>query len=66
MSDRAMDFLTEWSLKRGPAPISEAEAAAAAERWEGEAVENGITVEELRAAAGGDIADYLIRTYGPA
>lgn len=66
MSDRATEFLTEWSLKRDPAPISHADAAAAAERWEAEAAENGITPEELHAAAGGSVADYLLRTYGTA
>lgn len=64
MSDPAMEFLTEWSLKRDPSPISHADAAATAEEWEAEAAENGISAEALRAAAGGDIADYLVRTYG--
>ncbi|TVV73296.1 hypothetical protein [Sphingomonas solaris] len=64
MSDLAKEFLTEWSLKRDPAPISHADATVAAERWEAEAAENGITPDELHEAAGGSIADYLLRTYG--
>ena len=64
MTSRAMEFLTEWSLKQAGTPIGRDEAAAVAEQWEAEAAENGIEPEDLRAAAGGDVAAYLVRTYG--
>ena len=67
MSDRATEFLTSWSLKRTSAdPITPEEAARVAARWEGEAAENGIDPAELESAAGGSLADYLLRTFGEA
>ncbi len=66
MSSRAMEFLTEWSLKRDNAPIPPIEARAIAERWEEEAIENGIAPGDLRAAAGGTVTAYLLRTFGEA
>jgi hypothetical protein len=64
MARRATEFLNEWTLKRETAPISRHEAEAVAERWEGEAADNGIGRDELRAAAGGSLPDYLLRTFG--
>ena len=67
MSDRATEFLTAWSLKReNIGPIAPDEARRVAARWESEAAENGIDPAELEAAAGGGIADYLLRTFGEA
>lgn len=67
MSDRAAEFLTTWSLKRDDiGPISPDEAHRVAARWESEAAENGIDPAALEAAAGGGIADYLLRTFGEA
>ena len=67
MSDRAAEFLTAWSLKReSTGPITPAEASRVAARWEGEAAENDIDPSELEAAAGGTIADYLLRIFGEA
>ncbi len=64
MSERAQEFLTEWTLKQDTAPLTRSEAEQVAERWEVEALENGIAGNELRAAAHGDVADYLLRTFG--
>lgn len=66
MSDRATEFLNEWTLTRDTSPISHHDAVGLADRWEAEALENGITPEELRTAAKGDVADYLVRTFGAA
>ncbi len=67
MSDRAAEFLTAWSLKReNNAPLTPDEAHRVAARWESEAAENAIDPTELAAAAGGPIADYLLRTFGQA
>lgn len=67
MSDEAAEFLTAWSLKREHlGPLSKAEAAQVGARWEEEAIENGIDPAALRQAAGGEISDYLLRTYGDA
>ena len=67
MSDRAAAFLTAWSLKRVRAgPLRPDEAQRVAARWESEAAENQIDPDELKAAAGGSIADYLLRTFGEA
>lgn len=65
MSDPAAEFLAAWSLKREPnGPLSRHDAEQVAERWEQEASDNGIDPADLRAAAGGDIAAYLLRTFG--
>ena len=37
-----------------------------AARWESDAAGNGISPDELEAAAGGSVADYLLRTFGEA
>ena len=67
MSERASEFLTAWSLKReNVGPITPDEAQRVAARWESEAAENDIDLAELEAAAGGGIADYLLRTFGEA
>ncbi|WP_156678495.1 hypothetical protein [Sphingomonas profundi] len=64
MSSLADDFLTEWTLKRDNAPLSHQDAVLAADRWEAEAIENGVDPDDLRAAAGGDLVAYLLRTFG--
>ena len=67
MSDRAAEFLTSWSLKREHTdPITPDEAHRVAARWESEAAENDIAPAELEAAAGGSVAEYLLRTFGQA
>jgi hypothetical protein len=65
MSEAALQFLTTWSLQRhhvGPMTRLEAEGVTA--RWEQDALDNGISPADLHAAAGGDVTDYLLRTYG--
>ena len=61
----ADDFLLTWSMAREhTGPMSRNEAELVAGRWEQAAVDNGVSPVALRRAAGGDIADYLLRTYG--
>jgi hypothetical protein len=65
MSSAAKEFLDAWTLQQDhQPPLTDAVAAMIAEQWESDAVQNGIGHEELRAAAGGDIAAFLQRTFG--
>lgn len=65
MDDAAREFLNAWALQgAGHQPLGDAEARLLAESWEADAVENGIDPEALRAAAGGDVASFLQRTFG--
>ena len=64
MTDRAKQFLQDWTLQREATPIGHDEAEAIAEQWEVDAAENGIAPDELHVAAGGKLTDYLLRTYG--
>lgn len=64
MAERARQFLQEWTLQRESTPIGHDEAETIAEEWEVDAAENGISTEDLHEAAGGRLADYLLRTFG--
>jgi hypothetical protein len=67
MADDAAEFLEAWSLARGDkSPLVRAEAEALAVDWEADAANNGIDPVDLQAAAGGDLAAYLVRVFGEA
>jgi hypothetical protein len=67
MSSEAAEFLRVWALQRElKTPLSRDEADALAGVWEAEASDNGISIAELEAAAGGDLPAYLLRTFGEA
>ena len=67
MANEASEFLDAWSLAReDKSPLVRAEAEAMAADWEADAIDNGISASDLRDAAGGDLAAYLIRLFGEA
>lgn len=65
MANRASEFLSTWALAReSKAPLSRDEAEALASDWEADAEGNGVTPDELDAAAGGDLPAYLLGIFG--
>ncbi|GGE77852.1 hypothetical protein [Sphingomonas prati] len=65
MSSAAKEFLDVWTTQQDHhPPLTDADAAMLAEQWEADARQNGIPAAEVRAAAGGDIAAFLQRTFG--
>lgn len=67
MSDEAKAFLDAWTVQQDHhRAMTDADAAMVAEQWEADAVENGISAADLRAAAGGDVGAFLQRTFGRA
>jgi len=67
MSIAAREFLDAWTIQAEQhPPLDDTDAAQLAAQWETDATENGIAVEDLRAAADGDVAAFLQRTFGRA
>jgi len=67
MASDASEFLEAWALQReSKAPLSREEAEAMAADWEADASGNGISPEDLDAAAEGDLPAYLLRIFGEA
>lgn len=65
MTKAAREFLEAWTIQAEQhPPLDDADAAVLAAQWETDAVDNGIAVDELRAAADGDVAAFLQRTFG--
>ena len=61
----AVEFLNAWAVQQDHhAPLSDVDARMLADTWEADALENGIDPADLREAAGGDIAEFLQRTFG--
>jgi len=67
MTSEASEFLRVWALGReSKMPLTRDEAQMLAGDWEADASDNGISPDDLDAAAGGDLPAYLLRIFGEA
>ena len=64
MTELASDILRELMNRQVYDPMPRAQAEVIAESWRRIGVDNGLDPMDLDAAAGVDLASYLLRTFG--